>query len=100
MDCGGNALLKQAIDDVLARYSPYSKEWEALSIALNGTSEILKIDGEGRVVLTEMVKTTACISSEVTFVGQGIQVPDLGARPVPRASRRGQASICARSGNT
>ncbi len=70
VDCGGNALLR-GIDDVLARYSPYSQEWEALSIALNGTSEILNIDGEGRVVLTEMIKTTACISSEVTFVGQG-----------------------------
>ena len=70
VDCGGNALLK-GIDDVLSRYSPYSEEWESLSIALNGTSEILKIDGEGRVVLSEMVKATAFISSEVTFVGQG-----------------------------
>ena len=70
VDCGGNAL-KQAIDDVLARYSPYSDPWETLSVALYGASEILKIDGEGRVVLTEMVKATAGITSEVTFVGQG-----------------------------
>ena len=70
VDCGGNALLK-GIDDVLSRYSPYSDEWESLSTALNGTSEILKIDGEGRVVLTDSIKATTFISSEVSFVGQG-----------------------------
>ena len=72
LDCGGNAL-KQAIDDVLARYSPYSDQWETLSVALYGASEVLKIDAEGRVVLTEMVKETAGITSEVTFVGQGMK---------------------------
>ena len=70
VDCGGNAL-KQAIDDVLARYSPYSDPWETLSVALYGASENLKIDAEGRVVLTEMVRETAKITTEVTFVGQG-----------------------------
>ena len=70
VDCGGNAL-KQAIDDVLSRYSPYSEQWETLSVALYGASEVLKIDAEGRVVLSEMVRVTAGITTEVTFVGQG-----------------------------
>jgi len=70
LDCGGNALL-QEIDGLLARLSPYSEERDLFSTALLGTSEILKVDGEGRVVLTEAIKTAAFISSEVTFVGQG-----------------------------
>ena len=35
------------------------------------TGEILKVDTEGRVVLTESVKAYAGIKAEVTFVGQG-----------------------------
>jgi MraZ protein len=70
LDCGGNALLRE-IDDVLARLSPYSEERDTLSTALLGTSEILKVDPEGRVVLTETIKAYAGIEAEVTFVGQG-----------------------------
>ena len=70
VDCGGNALLKD-IDDLLNRHSPYSEERDLFSTALLGTSEILKVDAEGRVVLTETIKTYAGISTEVTFVGQG-----------------------------
>jgi MraZ protein len=36
-----------------------------------GTSEILKTDSEGRVMLTETMKAFAGIASEATFVGQG-----------------------------
>ena len=70
VDCGGHALLKD-IDDLLSRHSPYSEERDLFSTALLGTSEILKVDGEGRVVLTETIKAAAFISTEVTFVGQG-----------------------------
>ena len=70
VDCGGNALLKD-IDDLLERHSPYSVERDLFSTALLGTSEILKVDAEGRVVLTETVKRYAGITGEVTFVGQG-----------------------------
>ncbi len=41
------------------------------STALLGTSEILKVDSEGRVILTDSVKVYAGITTEVTFVGQG-----------------------------
>ncbi len=51
--------------------SPYSEERDLFSTALFGTSEILKVDSEGRVTLSESVKAYAGISAEVTFVGQG-----------------------------
>ncbi len=70
LDCGGNALL-QEIDSLLAKLSPYSEERDLFSTALLGTSEILKVDPEGRVILTETLKAFAGITDSVTFVGQG-----------------------------
>jgi MraZ protein len=43
---------------LIARFSPYSEEREQLSAALYGTSEVLKIDGEGRAILTEPLKSS------------------------------------------
>ena len=70
LDAGGNALLGE-IDAFLSTKPAYSEEREQLSIALLGTSEILKLDGEGRVSLTESVKAHAGITDAVTFVGLG-----------------------------
>jgi len=70
VDCGGNGLLRE-IDALLATFSPYSEEHDLLSTALLGASEILKVDSEGRVVLTEGVKGYTGIVSEAVFVGQG-----------------------------
>src|ERR1700759_5425553 len=52
VDAGGNALLKE-IETLIARYSPYSEEREQFATTLYSTSEILKMDGEGRVVLSD-----------------------------------------------
>ena len=70
LDAGGNALLAE-IEALIARFSPYSEEREQFSTALFGTSEVLKIDGEGRVVLTESLKIHAGIADEATFAGLG-----------------------------
>lgn len=70
LDCGGFALLKQ-IDGLLDSYRAYTPEHDVYSVALMGTSETLKVDPEGRIILTESLKGFAGIASEVTFVGQG-----------------------------
>ena len=70
LDAGGNALLAE-IETLIERFPPYSEEREQFSLALYGTSETLKIDGEGRVVLTEPLKTHAGITDAVAFVGLG-----------------------------
>jgi len=70
VDCGGNALLRE-IDQLLARHAPYSEERDHLSTALFGASEILKVDAEGRVVLSETIKAVTHITQEVTFLGKG-----------------------------
>jgi MraZ protein len=56
---------------LIAGFSPYSEQREQFSLALFGTSETLKIDGEGRVVLTDAHKLHAGIGNAVIFVGLG-----------------------------
>lgn len=70
LDAGGNALLSE-IDRLLDGFAPYSEERDHLSSALLGTSEVLKADGEGRIILSDSLKTYAGITDSVTFVGHG-----------------------------
>jgi MraZ protein len=70
IDAGGNALMAE-IEAVMARYAPFSEEREQFALALYGTSETLKIDGEGRVSLSEALKRHAGITEAVAFVGLG-----------------------------
>jgi MraZ protein len=59
------------IEALIGRYAPFSDQREQLALALYGTSETLKIDGEGRVVLSENLKRHAGITESVAFVGLG-----------------------------
>ena len=70
LDAGGNALLTE-IEALMAGLPPYSAEREQFSLALYGTSATLKIDGEGRVQLTDSLKAHAAIADTVSFVGLG-----------------------------
>ena len=70
VDAGGNALLAE-IERLIERFPPYTEEREQFSVALYGTSETLKMDGEGRVVLSDDLKRHSGISDAVTFVGLG-----------------------------
>jgi MraZ protein len=70
IDAGGNALMAE-IEALIARFAPYSEEREQFAAALYGTSEILTIDGEGRVTLSAPLKSHAGITDAATFVGLG-----------------------------
>ncbi|HET7849043.1 MAG TPA: division/cell wall cluster transcriptional repressor MraZ [Pseudolabrys sp.] len=70
IDAGGNALMAE-IEALIARFPPFSEEREQFAAALYGTSETLKMDGEGRVVLNEALKTHAGIKDAIAFVGLG-----------------------------
>jgi MraZ protein len=70
LDAGGNKLLAE-IEALMERFPPYSPEREELAAALYGQGETLKIDSEGRIVLTETLKAHAHIANEVAFVGLG-----------------------------
>ena len=70
VDAGGNALLGE-IEALIERYPPYSDERDAFTLSLYGTSETLKIDGEGRVVLSDALKCHAGITEAIAVVGLG-----------------------------
>jgi MraZ protein len=70
LDAGGNALLAN-IETLIDRYPPYSEQREQFSAALYTNSEVLKIDGEGRVILTDALKSHAGIADAVAFAGLG-----------------------------
>jgi MraZ protein len=70
LDAGGNALLAE-IEALIAAFSPFSEQREQFSLALYGSSETLRIDGEGRVVLPDAHKIHAGIKEAVVFVGLG-----------------------------
>jgi MraZ protein len=70
IDAGGNALMSE-IEALIARYEPYSEQSEQFALALYGTSEVVRIDGEGRMMLSINLKRHAGITDAVTFVGLG-----------------------------
>jgi len=70
IDAGGNALLAE-IEQLIGRFPPYSNEREEFLVALYGTSETLKFDGEGRVSLTDGLKDHAGLTDIIAFVGLG-----------------------------
>ena len=70
IDAGGNALMAE-IEALISRYAPFSAAREQFALSLYGTSETVKIDGEGRVVLSEPLKAHAGIADSVAFVGLG-----------------------------
>ena len=70
VDAGGNALLAE-IEALISRYPHYSDERDAFTLALYGTSETLKVDGEGRVIFSDTLKAHAGIADAISFVGLG-----------------------------
>ena len=101
VDAGGNRF-REIIRSLLANYEPFSEDHELLSTTLIGESEMIKIDQEGRVILTDSIKACAGIGDRATFVGQGFKFqiwePDRfavhrsEARNRLRETRIGQAS--------
>lgn len=72
VDAGGNELIAE-IQKRLDSYRTLTPDHDSVSTALFGISEILKIDGDGRVVLSQAIREHAGIGDQVTFVGQGFK---------------------------
>nr|WP_108658945.1 division/cell wall cluster transcriptional repressor MraZ [Acuticoccus kandeliae] len=70
VDAGGNHLL-QEISARLGGIDTLTPDHDMISTALYGISEVLKLDGEGRVMLTEGLREHTGITGAVTFVGLG-----------------------------
>ena len=70
LDAGGEALARK-IDTLLEDIPDFSDERDQYSVALYSDVQILNIDGDGRIVLTDRLKEHAGITTHVTFVGMG-----------------------------
>jgi MraZ protein len=70
LDGGGQGLIDE-IQAMLDRMSLYSREREDLATALLSTGEILRLDGEGRMVVPARLREAAQLKDEAVFVGQG-----------------------------
>lgn len=70
LDAGGERLARK-IDGLLADLPEYSDERDELSVALYGDVQVLSIDGDGRIVLPEGLRSHAGLDGKVAFVGLG-----------------------------
>ena len=70
IEAGGPAFVEQNMQR-LALMDPFSEEYEMWSFYLMGDSDALRIDAEGRIILTEAMREHAGIADQVAFVGRG-----------------------------
>ncbi|WP_150525443.1 division/cell wall cluster transcriptional repressor MraZ [Roseibium sediminis] len=70
IDAGGNALLNE-IQTRLDAFSKLSPDHDALAMALFGASETPKIDSDGRMVISDMIREHTGLTDQVTFAGMG-----------------------------
>ncbi len=70
VDAGNEELLAHR-EEHLATLNPFSEEYEYCSFVLHGESSQLKIDAEGRVVMSDLIREHAGIEREAVFVGRG-----------------------------
>jgi MraZ protein len=70
LDGGGQGLIDE-IQAMLDRMALYSREREDLATALLSTGEVLRLDGEGRLVMPARLREAAELTDEALFVGQG-----------------------------
>jgi MraZ protein len=68
LDCGGLRLVRE-LEALVQRFPAYSRERELLSTAVFGMSQQVRLDGEGRLILTDLMRGHAGITDQVVFVG-------------------------------
>lgn len=68
VDAGGNELLAE-IDRRSETFAKLSPDHDALAVALFGASENPKIDGDGRMTISDMIRDHTGLTDQVTFVG-------------------------------
>lgn len=69
-EAGGAEFLEANLER-LAEMDQFSEEYEMWSFCLLGDAAELKIDSEGRIILTDQIREHTGISEEAAFVGRG-----------------------------
>lgn len=66
---GGPEILDR-YERLMAAMDPFSQEAHRLSLLIHGGGSFLKLDGEGRLMITDFIRDHAGLADEVTFVGR------------------------------
>ncbi len=66
---GGPDLLDR-YEKTVAEADPFSPDANEMSLLIHGGGVFMKLDGEGRLMVTDFVRTYTGISDHVTFVGR------------------------------
>ncbi len=69
-EAGGSGLLNE-VEERLSTMKAYSPSREQLALVLLGSGELMKIDREGRISLSEALREQTGIVDEAVFVGLG-----------------------------
>lgn len=67
----GGTALQSMMAARLDEMDPFSAEYDDWSAYIFSNCETLKIDGDGRIILTEAIVNHAKIDGEITFAGRG-----------------------------
>lgn len=67
---GGHELLEQ-LEVRMNEMDPFSRNYDDWAAHFYSGSDYLKIDGDGRIVLTDAIRAHTGIKDEVTFAGRG-----------------------------
>jgi MraZ protein len=70
LDVGGLDLLDR-YEARLAKEDPFQRTADDMSFFIHGDGAFLKLDGEGRIVITDFIRDHTGIASEAAFVGRG-----------------------------
>ena len=70
LNVGGTDLLL-AYEKKLAELDPFSQEADDLSFFLYGDGMFLKLDSDGRIMVTDAMRAHAGLEDQVAFVGRG-----------------------------
>lgn len=76
----------------LAEMDQFSEEYEMWSFCLLGDADEIKVDAEGRIILTDQIREQTGITDEVAFVGRGhfFQIWEPGRFQTYRENARGK----------
>lgn len=69
VSAGGPGLLER-FERQIATLDPFSPEANRMSLVVHGGGVFMKLDGEGRLMVTDFIRQYTGITSEVTFVGR------------------------------
>lgn len=99
VDAGSEELLAHR-EQHLATLNPFSEEYEYCSFVLHGESSELKIDPEGRIVISDAIRDHTGIEDKAAFVGRGnfFQLWEPGRFQAYRTQAREEYARMRRSG--